>query len=151
MGFVIRQLKQGDAEAVSRLDQAIGGDDRAVTWDQYVQRHLAVIGLDSLIHPPWGCFAAESDRRIVGFLLSERQTPTYGLPPGARIVAMAVDAEFRRSGIGQRLIEALVEVCRRERVPEIYSVLRSEDEQVGAFLSACEFSDSDLQILSRKV
>ena len=105
--FEIRQIRQDDAGAVRTLDASIQGDDRSATWDTYVERLLSIIELDWLQYPPWGCFVAEDESGLVGFLLSERQTTAYGLPPGARIVAMAVELSKRRRGIGPRGLPAI--------------------------------------------
>ena len=65
------------------LDASIQGDDHSATWNTYVERLLSVIELDWIQYPPWGGFVAEDESGFVGFLLSERQTTAYGLPPGA--------------------------------------------------------------------
>ena len=115
----IRELQQGDAESVLLLDQEIRGPDRSLTWDQYVGRVLEVIALDSLEYAPWGCFVAvdreSDDNDVVAFLMSERQSSTYGLPPGVRIVAMAVHPDYRRMGIGSQLVEALTNKAQSRR------------------------------------
>ena len=54
---MIRRLRHDDADAVRALDRQILGPDRSRTWDQYVERFLAVHELDSLILPPWGPYA----------------------------------------------------------------------------------------------
>lgn len=78
----IRRLRQDDADAVRELDRQILGPDRSRTWNQYVERFLAVSNLDSLILPPWGAHVAEVGQRVVGFIFAERQSRGYGLPPG---------------------------------------------------------------------
>ncbi len=147
----VRQILQTDAEAVRVLDSIIQGDDRSATWDTYVERLLSIIELDWLQYPPWGCFVAidESDG-LVGFLLSERQTTAYGLPPGARIVAMAVESSKRRSGIGRLLLEALEAQARTEGIEQIYSVLLAEDDRDSSFLESAGFNASDLKIYSKQ-
>jgi len=81
--FEIRQIRQDDASVVRVLDASIQGDDHSATWNTYVERLLSIIELDWLQYPPWGCFVAEDESGLVGFLLSERQTTAYGLPSGA--------------------------------------------------------------------
>ncbi len=149
--FKIRQISQGDAEAVRALDGNIQGDDRSVTWDMYVERLLSIIELDWLQYPPWGCYVAEDDSGMVGFLLSERQTTAYGLPPGARIVAMAVEPSMRRRGIGRKLIEALEVQARKEGIEQIYSVLLAKDERDSKFLEMSGFNSSDLKIYAKRL
>lgn len=85
----VRQRVLGDIEAVENLDHVIRGPDRAKMWDVYIDRVLRTGYLDALPHPPWGCFVAENSGELIGFIVAERQMPTYGLPPGARIVALA--------------------------------------------------------------
>ena len=149
--FEVRQIQQGDAAAVRALDACIQGDDRSATWDMYVERLLSIIELDWLQYPPWGCFVAQDESGLVGFLLSERQTTAYGLPPGARIVAMAVEPSRRREGIGRRLVEALEVQARSEGIDRIYSVLLAEDERDSRFLETSGFNSSDLKIYAKRL
>ncbi len=147
----IRQLRQSDSDAVRELDELILGADRSKTWATYMERFLAVSELDALPHPPWGCFVAEGNGEIVGFLLAERQSSGYGLPPGARVVALTVRPDMQRRGLGKRLIDALAGACRSEGIERIYSVLRAEDERDAAFLTSCEFETASVRVFSRKV
>ncbi len=117
-------------------------------------RLLNVIALDSLEYVPWGCFVAtdsENEGRIVAFLMSERQTPTYGLPPGVRIVAMAVHPDYRRSGIGSRLVNTLGEKAKSEGLGNIFSVLLDEDERDAAFLGRNGFSDANYTVYKKEI
>ncbi len=145
----IRRLRQDDADAVRELDKQILGQDRSHTWDQYVERFLAVSDLDSLILPPWGAHVADHDGRIVGFIFAERQSRGYGLPPGARIVAIAVHPDYRRGGIARRLMERLCEECRGEGIDELYAILRSEDERDQTFLRSSGFDDASIKVFVR--
>ncbi len=146
----IRQLRQSDSDMVRELDKRILGPDRSQTWATYLERFLAVGELDVLPHPPWGCFVAEQDGELAGFLMSEKQSSGYGLPPGARIVALTVAPEAQRQGVGTRLVNALSEYCREQGIDRIYSILRAEDERDAAFLSACDFETASVKVFSRK-
>ena len=147
----IRQLMQSDSEMVRELDKRILGADRSQTWATYLERFLAVSELDVLPHPPWGCFVAEQDGELAGFLITEKQSSGYGLPPGARIVALTVTPEMQRRGVGRRLIDALVEYCRAQGLERIYSVLRAEDARDAAFLIACDFETSSVRVFSKRI
>ena len=152
--IVIRELQQGDAESVMALDQEIRGADRSTTWDQYVGRVLEIIALDSLEYAPWGCFVAvdlNSSGEIVGFLMSERQTASYGLPPGARVVAMAVHPDYRRQGIGSRLMDALTAKAKAEGVTNMFAVLLEEDERDAIFLEGNGFSSAHLKVFTKEI
>jgi ribosomal protein S18 acetylase RimI-like enzyme len=148
--IVVRRLKyeDGDAEAVRALDALVLGKDRSAAWAEYVDRFLSVSRLRSMTLPSWGSLIAESGTQPVGFLLAERQTLGYGLPTGVRIVAVAVHPEFRRQGVGQMLVDELKNECRRNGIPQIYSVLQSEDERDARFLASCGFQDAPVRVLS---
>jgi GNAT superfamily N-acetyltransferase len=147
----VRPIRQTDADAVRALDSSIQGADRSSTWDSYVARLLAIIELDWLQYPPWGCYVAEDESGLVGFLLAERQTTAYGLPPGARIVAMAVEPSKRRVGIGRRLLQALEWQAKNEGIQQIYSVLLAEDDRDSRFLESAGFNASDLKVYAKRV
>lgn len=147
----VRQIRQDDSEAVRALDTSIQGDDRSATWDLYVERLLSIIELDWLQYPPWGCYVATDGNDLAGFLLAERQTTAYGLPPGARIVAMAVEPSKRRLGIGKKLVTALENQARSEGIEQIYSVLLAEDDRDSTFLESAGFNASDLKIYAKRL
>ena len=149
--IVIRQLRQDDAEAVRELDGQILGPDRSTTWDEYVERFLRVADLEALILPPWGCHVAEVEGSVVGFILAEWQTTGYGLPPGARIVSVAVHPDYRSRGVGRKLVEGLARECAASGLGQIFSVLRADDERDIRFLEACGFDAAGVRVLGRSV
>ena len=152
--IAIREMQQGDAESVMALDQEIRGPDRSTTWDQYVGRVLEIISLDSLEYAPWGCFVAvdqNSAGQLVGFLMSERQTASYGLPPGARVVAMAVHPDYRRLGVGSRLVDALTAKAKAEGVTNMFAVLLDEDERDAEFLERNGFSSARFRVFTKEI
>ncbi|NQW16755.1 MAG: GNAT family N-acetyltransferase [Chloroflexi bacterium] len=147
----VRQLVLSDIEAVESLDHAIRGPDRSKTWDFYIDRVLRTGYLGALPHPPWGCFVAENDDELIGFIVAERQMPTYGLPPGARIVALAVGNEYRRRGVGKALVDKLVEGCRKSGLDNIYSILLDEDDRDASFLESAGFGPANFKVFNREI
>ena len=147
----VRQLVLGDIDAVEGLDHTIRGADRSKTWDVYIDRVLRSGYLDALPHPPWGCAVAEDGDQLIGFIVAERQMPTYGLPPGARIVALAVDPAYRRHGVGNALVEKLVEDCRKSGLDNIYSILMDEDERDASFLESAGFGPANFKVFNRPI
>ncbi|MBM3957505.1 MAG: GNAT family N-acetyltransferase [Gemmatimonadetes bacterium] len=148
---LIRQLRQNDAGALRELDSRILGRDRSATWDRYVERFLRVADLETMILPPWGCHVAELHGDLIGFILAEWQPTGYGLPPGARIVAVAVHPAHRNRGIGRKLIEALAAECAQSGIDQVFSILRTEDERDIRFLQACGFDAASTTVLSRRI
>jgi ribosomal protein S18 acetylase RimI-like enzyme len=149
--ITIRRLSEDDADRVRELDGLILGPDRSGTWDEYVGRFLATSKVSIMSTPTWGSFVAEEDRELVGFILAEPQSAGYGLPPGIRIVAIAVHPEHRRKGIGRLLIQALKNDSKARGIRQIFSALRSEDERDLNFLTSCGFDGAHVKVLTARL
>lgn len=147
----IRRLTDSDADDVRKLDGLILGPDRSGTWDEYVGRFLATSKVSVMSMPTWGSFVAEEDGEVVGFILAERQSAGYGLPPGVRIVAIAVHPEHRRKGIGRLLVQALKNDSKARGVRQIFSALRAEDERDLNFLVSCGFDGANVRVLTARL
>jgi ribosomal protein S18 acetylase RimI-like enzyme len=142
----IRPLATSDADAIRDLNDRILGRDRSGTWDTYVDRFLKSSRMTAFTLPTWGSQVAELDGAVVGFVLAERQSSGYGLPPGMRIVALAVDPQHRRRGIGRQLIEALKTECKRQGIRQMFSILNESDQRDAAFLERCGFDPARLKV-----
>lgn len=147
----IRRLTDSDADDVRKLDGLILGPDRSGTWDEYVGRFLASSKVSVMSMPTWGSFVAEEDGQLIGFILAERQSAGYGLPPGVRIVAIAVHPDHRRKGIGRLLVQALKNDSKARGVRQIFSALRAEDERDLNFLVSCGFDGANVRVLTARL
>ncbi len=147
----IRPLSQSDADAVRALDREILGPDRSATWDTYIDRFLAVVEMDALPYPPWGCFVAEDEGRLIGFLFAERQSTTYGLPPGARIVAIAVHPDHRHQEVGSSLVNSLIAECENEGIDQIFAALMAADQRDARFLRSLGFDGAAVRVFVRQL
>lgn len=144
--ITVRRLQRDDADAVRELDSMILGQDRSSTWAEYIDRFLAFSRLGTQALPWSGSQVAEVESGIVGFLLAERQSSGYGLPPGVRVVAVAVHPEFRQQSIGRKLVEALRADSKRQGIKHIYSVLQDRDERDAEFLRGCGFEPAPVKV-----
>lgn len=144
--ITVRRLQRDDADAVRELDAAILGQDRSSTWAEYVDRFLAFSRLGTQALPWSGSQVAEIDGRVVGFLLAERQSSGYGLPPGVRMVAIAVHPDFRRLGVGKQLVDALRADAKRQAMKHIYSILQDRDERDADFIIRSGFTPAPLKV-----
>lgn len=149
--MLIRPLSQSDSAAVRALDEEILGPDRSATWDTYLDRFLAVVEMDSLPFPPWGCFVAEENDQLIGFLFSERQSTVYGLPPGARIVAIAVHPDHRHQDVGTAMVNALIAQCENEGIQQIFAALIAADRRDAKFLRSLGFDGAAVRVFVKQL
>jgi len=92
--FEIRNLREADLPEALQLAAAAG-------WNQTEEDWKRILGLS-----PEGCFGAFAGARLVGTIT----TMTYGRE-AAWIGMMLVKEEYRRRGIGKRLMQASLEFC----------------------------------------
>ncbi len=149
--MLIRPLSQSDSAAVRKLDEQILGPDRSETWDSYLDRFLAVVEMDSLPFPPWGCFVAEEGDDLIGFLFSERQSTVYGLPPGARIVAIAVHPEHRHKEVATSLVNSLIAQCENEGIDQVFAALLAADKRDAVFLRSLGFDGAAVRVYVKQI
>lgn len=149
--MLIRPLSQSDSAAVRKLDEEILGPDRSATWDSYLDRFLAIVEMDSLPFPPWGCFVAEEGDNVIGFLFSERQSTVYGLPPGARIVAIAVHPDYRHNDVGTSMVNALIAQCENEGITQVFAALLAADRRDAKFLQTLGFDGAAVRVWVKQI
>ena len=149
--MLIRPLAQTDSNAVRQLDREILGADRSATWDTYLDRFLAVVELDALPYPPWGCFVAEEDGKVIGFLFAEKQSTVYGLPPGARIVAIAVHPDHRHKNVATGMVNSLIAQCQNEGIDQVFAALLTADKRDAGFLRSIGFDGASVRVYVKQI
>lgn len=104
-GASIRQYEARDFSALFKLDQACFPP--GIAYSKFSLQYF--LGL-----PTADCLVAESNSRIVGFILAEAN------PPLAHIITLDVAASHRRTGLGSQL---LAEIEKHFRFHGVRSVL----------------------------
>jgi ribosomal protein S18 acetylase RimI-like enzyme len=140
--ITIRPLRPEDLEEVVAIDQAIEGRPRRT----YIRRRLDAAVREPTRHVQ---FAASDGSRLVGYLLARLLRGEFGRQQtGLRIELVGVRSDDRHHGVGQRLLEALVEHARRKAVAELRTAARWNDhamlrwfETMGFELSADRIVD----------
>lgn len=134
--IVIRPMAEEDIAEVVALDKSVLGEKRLLTYSNPLEDYLGgTVGLS---------WVAEVDDKVVGFILCDVATPRLGMPKVAWIGTFAVDPEHQHRGLGGELIKALVEYCRRQKIPEIHVSANRHDEAIESFLGFLGFRQGDL-------
>ncbi len=133
---VIRQIKEEDIEGVLAIDRKITGDDRALTYapapDSYVGGELQM------------SVVAEAEGQIVGFLLGRITDSPFGQADTALLLLLGVDPEYRRQGIGTRLVQVFTERCQQKEVRSMHVMVSWYDWWLLAFLRSLEFARGEM-------
>ena len=131
--ITIRPLRPDDLEAVVAIDQAIEGRPRRT----YVRRRL-----DSALREPSRHvqFAATDGGTLIGYLLARLLRGEFGRrQTGLRIELVGVRRDAQQHGVGQRLLDALVDHARRTDVAELRTAARWNDHAMLRWFDAMGF------------
>ena len=132
----IRRMTEGDLQGVKDIDRALVGPERALSWP------LRVEALWWVYRPALN-FVAEVDGEVVGFLLGDIRGAEYGTDMSGWIDMMGIAPEHQHRGIGQRLVEAFCEECRRNEV-KARVIIREDDQRLTGFWTAVGFQRGNL-------
>ena len=124
----IRRMVEADLEAVKEIDRLLVGEERAVSWPSSVEAEL------ELYRPALG-FIAEVGGKIIGFLLGDIRRERFGIGMAGWIDMIGVAPEYRRKGIGRRLILGFWAECQRKYI-RANVIVREDDEQLKRFLTS---------------
>jgi amino-acid N-acetyltransferase len=116
--IAIRAARRGDAPDLHRFIHPFVEDAKLLPRTEAELETLIEFG-----------FVAESDGRIVGFAALEIYSRKL-----AEIRSLAVEPDFRRHGVGRRLVQACVDRAREAGVFEVMAITSTE-----AFFLACGF------------
>jgi ribosomal protein S18 acetylase RimI-like enzyme len=148
---VIRDFRLEDSEAIKRLTvESFTG----VTLEQNVENALGILNghdwrwrkarhiNEDVAANPVGVFVAELEGEVVGYItaLLDREAGK------GRIPNLAVSAEFRRQGLGRRLIEHALDYFRREGLAYAMIETMAQNDAGQHLYPACGFVEVARQI-----
>ena len=114
--IVVRPVEPTDLDAIVRIDEKLSGQTRKEYW----RRRLEIGSL----RPPWMSLVAETDGRVVGFLLGWVGESEFGIAgPTAWLDLIGVDPPYRGRGVGQALVGRFVTSASELRAVQKVSTL----------------------------
>ncbi len=114
--IVVRPVEPTDLDAIVKIDEKLSGQTRKEYW----RRRLEVGSL----RPPWMSLVAETDGRVVGFVLGWVGESEFGIAgPTAWLDLIGVDPPYRGRGVGQALVGRFVTSASELRAVQKVSTL----------------------------
>lgn len=143
-GIVVRTLNRSDLDRLVRIDQALGGRNRAKFLEGKLTR-----ALDADIRISLG---AEIDGILVGAVLGSVHYGEYGLAePVAILDTLLVDPGWARKGIGRTMLEQLLKNLRALRIDRVRTEVGWNEQQLIGFLATAGFTPAPRLVLERSV
>ena len=135
-------MSKGDSEEINRIYAAI-------TLKPVDPDFKRVIEQDAE-DQKGACFVAESDGRIVGFMVSYILTAGFGMAKSAWIATLGVSPNHMGEGIGARLAEEIFKVYKAKGIENVYTSVRWDSTDLLSFFKTLGFDRSNF-INLRKV
>jgi L-amino acid N-acyltransferase YncA len=125
--IAIRPARPGDLAAVTAIDARVTGLAKAAYWRGILRRYGegAREGRHLLV--------AEAGGEVVGFIIGEVRDWEFGSPPCGWVFAIDVHPDARLSGVGTKLLAAMVRGFRRAGVRTIRTILARENSLILSF------------------
>ena len=131
----IRKLLKEDANEISRIYAAI----TMTAVDQDFKRVVE----DHAQSDDEACFVAESDGKVVGFMISYILTAGFGMAKSAWIATLGVDPNCMGQGIGASLAEEIFKYYKSQGIENVYTSVRWDSTDMLSFFKTLGFDRSN--------
>ena len=126
--LVVRKMEAGDAAAVAEIEYQSFPDP----WSQKGV-------LETIDNPQAICLAAEKAGRVMGYLLA------YTAADEAEIARIAVIREQQKQGIGRKILDILIDICREKKIRKLMLDVRKSNEGAKAFYTKAGFVEDGIR------
>jgi ribosomal protein S18 acetylase RimI-like enzyme len=143
-GTRIRPLDELDISAIVRIDERISGSYRPDVWERRVGFYLR--------RDPGASQVAETDGKVVGFMLGDLRAGEFGLEePSGWIERFGIDPDHRGQDLGRRMFEEMVAHFRAGGARSVRTLVDRSDTGLAGFLSALGLKPSPMQALEMRL
>jgi len=133
--ILIRKMRIGDADDVSRIDAAITKTPSDLNFRPIVAEAAKKSSNASLV--------AEIRGRVVGFMISIITAGIFGTDKIAWISMFGVDPKYMGQEIGKSLAKGIFEYYREKGVKKIYTSVRWDSTDLLSFFKTLGFERSN--------
>jgi ribosomal protein S18 acetylase RimI-like enzyme len=132
----VRPMEAMDLDAALAIDRKISGTRRAITYTDLFTGDLGGVLDLSLV--------AEVDGQIAGFILARRAYVGEPVAEVGLVQILGVDPDYQRRGIGTKLVEALLETGRAEKLKSVRIMVNERDSELQEFFAKLGFKRGKL-------
>ena len=125
--MVIRRVRREDLPQIVAIDATVTGLEKRDYWRSVFSRY----GGNGRSERQF--LVADVAGRVAGMVIGEVRDWEFGSPPCGWVFAIDVDPDFRQTGIGTRLLEAICATFRRARVSKVRTLLARDNKLILSF------------------
>ena len=141
--FLVRSIKIEDADDIGRIQASITKSPAKIDFRQIIEEQVQ--------RDKDASFVAEVDGKVVGFMISYIVYGGFGLEKSAWIATLGVDPQFMGRGIGKRLAEEILGVCRDRGIKYVFTSVRWDSVDLLSFFKTLDFDRSNFINLRKEL
>ena len=134
--LIIRNLKIGDSEDISRIQESITKEPSTIDYHKVVQEEVKKDNSVNVV--------AELDGKVVGFIITYILHGGFGLEKSAWIGLFGVEPKYMGSGIGKRMAKEVFDELTKMNIKNIFTSVKWDSLDLLSFFKSlgfdrCEF------------
>ena len=134
--IVIRDMTDEDVEVILAIDRSIIGAERVKT---YRNPKTAYLGGDTDLSK-----VAELEGQIVGFAIGRVMAHSYRMEDIGFLSLIGVIPEYRKKGIGAKLIRAFLRSCKNRDIAHVNTLINLNDVEMCKLFRSVGFLQNDV-------
>ena len=129
--LIIRNLKVGDSEDISRIQESITKEKDTIDYHKIVQEEVKKDNSVNVV--------AELDGRVVGFIITYLLHGGFGLEQSAWIGLFGVEPKYMGSGIGKRMAKKVFDELTRMNIKNVFTSVKWDSFDILSFFKSLGF------------
>jgi ribosomal protein S18 acetylase RimI-like enzyme len=134
---VIHKMSPADFDRIVEIDIKVLGKSRPEYWEmklELMEKRLQ-----------FSAFVAESDGKVVGFIIGGASKWEYGVPENIGwIDTIGVDPDYQKRGIAKALFKKMSDDLKANGVQTIYTLVTRRDWRLLKFFNRLGFQEGDM-------
>ena len=129
--LIIRNLKIGDSQDISRIQESITKEPSTIDYHKVVQEEVKKDNSVNVV--------AELDGKVVGFIITYILHGGFGLEKSAWIGLFGVEPKYMGSGIGKRMAKEVFDELMKMDIKNIFTSVKWDSVDLLSFFKSLGF------------
>jgi len=129
--LIIRNLKIGDSEDISRIQESITKELGTIDYHRVVKEEVKKDNSVNVV--------AEVDGKVVGFIITYILHGGFGLEKSAWIGLFGVEPKYMGSGIGKRMAKDVFDELKKKNIRNIFTSVKWDSVDLLSFFKSLGF------------
>ncbi len=137
----IRKITKEDASAIARISAAITQTPEQINYAKIAENESLRKSASSLV--------AESDGKVVGYIICYILSGLFGIEKSAWIVMVGVDPKYMDKGIGKKLALEIFAILKSRGITNVFTSVPWDSTDLLSFFKSLGFGRSSFINLGR--